>query len=370
MIVHEAALTHLLQTNNTDLKLSIYLSTHPSSSSQTVNEDVIRFKNALQEIEANEAYDQVVLGNTMQKLELLLDDTEFWKHRTRGLAVFADGEGYETVSLPYDVAEIQHVGTEYLVGPLVLLQGLGSNYYILDINHSRPRLLECSPSSCTELMLDAMPDSIETVTGNVEYDNELQHQSAGTGTFHGHDDSSALQDDTTKFYKLIVGAVEAYLEGHAELLVLVGVENRVGTLRHLLSYPHVLEAYVEGSGEAMNEQALETATIPLVEQRAAEKRSALVDEFEETNPKLTLVGVDAIQSALAENRIATLLVPAFRETTDTVREGYDTAIIVEVTDTKDMVESLIRSTIAQGGKVVAVAVDAFSDTQPRAVCRF
>ncbi|NCS82860.1 hypothetical protein GW746_00375, partial [Candidatus Saccharibacteria bacterium] len=98
MIINETIFKQLLQTNNADQKLSIYLPTHSASSSQTVNEDIIRFKNSLKAIRLDEDYDELELSETMEALEALIDDVEFWKHRTLGLAVFADAHGYEAVS--------------------------------------------------------------------------------------------------------------------------------------------------------------------------------------------------------------------------------------------------------------------------------
>src|SRR5690606_761779 len=125
----------------------------------------------------------------------LANDTEFWSHQTLGLAVFADEDGYQGAHLDYDVTEAHYVGEQYRVSPLVLAKGLGSNYYILDINHNRPRLIEGSPAGCKELEIEDMPGSFESMTDNIEYRKELQHQSGGVGAFHGHTDDAALEED-------------------------------------------------------------------------------------------------------------------------------------------------------------------------------
>jgi hypothetical protein len=368
--MNETNLTELLKNDTPGLKLSFYQPTHPASSEQTIREDSIRFKNALQTMRLDEAYD-VALDGTMDTLRTLVDDIEFWKYQARGLAVFADEKGYHTVQLHYDVTEAYYMQEQFQLSPLVLADSLSSNYYLLDINHTRPRLLYCSPSSCSELVIDGMPGSLESETKDVEYTSQLQHQSGGVGGFHGHDDSSALQDDVHKYYRAIVTAVELRLAGQSDSLVLVGVENRVGQIRKMLSYAHTLDDYVEGSGEAMNEQMLHNKSIKIIEQSNSEKRRNTIHAFQETNPALTAVGDDKINEALLTGRVATLLIPAFILTTDTVREGYDAEIVLQLGGQSDLsTELLIRSTLRQGGAVIAVAEDSFEDDRLRAVCRF
>lgn len=370
MNVDDTTITDLLQTNEAGQKLSIYQSTHPVSNGQTVQEDSTRFKNALQAIRANELYEDDLLGETMSSLDDLLNDVEFWKHRTVGLAVFADQHGYQTVSLSVDVTEAHYISEHYQVSPLVLEYSLGSHYYILDINHTRPRLLEGNSLVCTELMIKDMPESFEAMTENVEYTKDLQHQSGGTSAYHGHDDDAAVRDDTARYYRTIVKAVEAFLVDHTEPLLLVGVQNRVGTLRHMLSYPHALESYIEGSGEAMNEQALHDVSIPLINEHNNRLRSELIEAFREATPTTAISGVEKITTAAAEGRVATLLLPAFRQTTDTVRDGFDPAIVLQLDPEDTTSESLARSVLAQGGEVVAIDQDSFDDEEPRALCRF
>jgi len=367
--MHDTTLNSLLEDNTAGLKLSLYQPTHPASSGSTVKEDTIRFKNALQDIRAHKLYDNA-LDHTMETLHELVDDVEFWKYQSRGLAVFADTQGYHTVRMHYDVAEAFFIGDEFQLSPLVLEDSLGSHYYVLDINHTRPRLLMGSPSNCTELVIDDMPDSFESMTENVEFSKELQHQSGGVGAFHGHSDENALLDNTKTYYRHIARAVDAFLEGHKEQLLLIGVENGVGSMRKVLTYPYILEKYIEGNGEAMNEQQLHEASTEIIETFNTQRRREAIHTFEETPPALTAVGYEAVQAALTESRVASLLLPSFRRTTDTVREGFDTAIVLELNDNDDATESLVRGTLQQGGEVIALATDSFADEQPRAQCRF
>lgn len=368
MNVDDTTINDLLQTNTLGVKLSIFQPTHLANNGPSIQEDTTRFKNALQAIKAHEAYDESVVGNTMQSLEALLDDAQFWQNRTAAMAVFADAEGYEVIPLATEVTEAYYVQDTYQVGPLLLEANLGSTYYILDINHTRPRLLEADASTATELLLKGMPGSFEEMTENVEYVSNLQHQSGGNSAYHGHSDEAAIRDDTLRYYRTICSAIEDFLMDHTEPLVLVGVQNRVGAIRQLITYPHALDEYVEGSGEAMNEQQMHDATLPIVQQLMGQKRDQLIEKFVTSDPTIALVGSEEIMRASEEGRIDTLIVPAFRQTADTVREGYEPALVLHSeTETS---EDLVRKVLGQGGKVTAVDMESFEDERPRALCRF
>lgn len=369
-MLDDTILTTLLEAEDPGKKISIYMPTHPVSSGQAVQEDGIRFKNALSSIQASDDYDESAMSDTMDELHELANDMDFWKHRTVSLAIFADKDGYQTVSLPYDLTEACYVDDQYRIGPLVAMQGLGSDFFLLDINHTRPRLLEGTPSGCSELVIKDMPGSFESMTEDTEYGKELQHQSGGVGSFHGHDDEAALQDDAMRYYKKIAGAVDAHISDHTEPLLLAGVQSRVAAMRPLLSYSHALDDYLEGNSEAMNEQELYNKATPVIEGFNAKRRSDLVQEFNETVPGRTATGTEGIESAASNGRVAKLLLPCFRQTADTVRDGKGESIVLQLADDDMETEELVRSVLAQGGEVMAVSVDAFDDEQPRAICRF
>jgi hypothetical protein len=141
MILTHKNLKKLIKEPAGGTKLSIYSATHPSSSSQSIAQDRLRFKNSLQGIKSNKSYDERELGKTMRSLERLLADSMFWKHQSLGLAIFADKSGYESIQLPHGIAEMQFVEDHLIVSPLAIMLSIGTGYYVLDINFTRPRLL-------------------------------------------------------------------------------------------------------------------------------------------------------------------------------------------------------------------------------------
>ncbi len=370
MNLSNKTIQHITNKNNNSTKLSIYIPTHPASTGPTLSEDTIRFKNAIQIIKAHEKFDERELGETINKLEALLEDTTFWKHRTVGLAVFADTDSFETVDLNNEITEMQYFQDSYVISPLAIMLSIGTGYYVLDINHTKPRLIYFASNMKKEIDLEDMPGSLEQTIDRDEHIQRLQHQGSLKNMFHGQKDSAADDADMIRYYKLIVNAVEQFLIDHDEPLLLTGTENRIGNIRPLFSYPRVLAEAVEGNHEGLNTQELENTTIAVIEKAETADRKKLVAMAKSTPPSNMAVGAKDIEIATSKGKVETLFLSSFKRTTDSVGTGYQADIVMQLPEDVSTTETLVRSTLSQGGNVVAVEKGSFENDEPRALCRY
>ncbi len=370
MFLSNKSFQHVLQRQDPGIKLSIYVPTHPASTSPTISEDTIRFKNALQEIRANEQYDERELGNTMQKMELLLDDIEFWKHRTLGLAVFASKDGYETVDLNYEITDMHYVQDSFVISPLAIMLSIGTGYFVLDINQTKPRLIHFTSSAKEEVAADGMPGTFEETVKRVDYQDQQQHQSVAGNMFHGHSETAALIEDELRYYKLIAACADEYLADHDEPLLLAGTESRIGHMRPLIRYGNVLEATLAGNNEELNEQDMLDATETEMKSLDMVKRGALVDTAKATPLSKLAMGATEIEAAIAEGKVDTLYLSAFRNTTDNIRDNYQSTVVLQLPEDILAIETLVRGALLQGADVIAVAQGSFDTNEPRAILRF
>ncbi len=370
MFLSNKNLQRIIKNKGTGTKLSIYIPTHPASNSSTLAQDAIRFKNALQNIKANKTYDEHELGGTMKKLESLLDDLDFWKRRAMGLAVFADSRGYETVDLNYEITEMQYVQDAFVISLLAVMLSIGTGYYVLDINLTKPRLVHFTSSAKEAVAIESMPGSFEETVERDEYRKQQQHQSIAGNTYHGHGNEGALDEDTLRYYKLIAKCVNDYLIDHDEPLLLAGTKNRIGHMRPLLKYHNVMEETVEGNNEELNEQELLDVSDTLIKNADVAKRGEIVLEVKNTPLSNLALGSAEIQSTIDEGSVATLFLSAFRRTADNIRNTYLASIVLQLPEDIMTVETLVRGVLSQGGEVVAVKQDSFDSDEPRALLRF
>ncbi len=286
-----------------------------------------------------------------------------------GLAVFADAKGYETINLNYEITDMQYVQDEYVISPLVVMLSIGTGYYVLDINHAKPRLVHFTSTLKEEVATESMPGSFEETVEREEYQKQQQHQSVAGNMFHGHSETAALDEDTLRYYKLIAKCVDEYLVDRDEPLLLMGTENRIGHMRPLLRYQNVLEEAVEGNNEGLNEQELLNATVELIESVDLAKRDKIVAQVKNTPLSSLALGQSEIQTAVDEGRIETLFLSVFRLTTDNIRDTYQASVVLQLPKDILSIEMLVRGVLKQGGEIVAVEQGSFYDDEPRAICR-
>ncbi len=299
MSVSSKRIEKLLKRDNDGSKISIYIPTHPKTSSQTLSADTNRFKNAIQEIEKHADYDTKELGSTLGKLEKLLDDTEFWRHQDIGLAVFADSEGYECFHLPYETTEAAYLKDSFVVSPLVIMHSIGTTFYVLDVNLTHPRLLISHDQGLIEVDVENMPDAFQDEIAGDEYKPELQYKSAPrdggqSNRFHGHDVAEEVDKDIAEYLVQIARSVSEYLKDHDQPLLLVGDTNRVGNTRPHISYDNLLEENISGNFEHKSLTELYDLTIEVINKYDSQRRHKLIDALLSADGKNIVVGNDDV----------------------------------------------------------------------------
>lgn len=195
--------------------VTIYIPTHASSTSQSINADKARFKNALQAAE-DELKDtglrQSDISSIMDGARELYDNLDFWQHRGHALAVFLAPNKLKWYTLPIETDELTSVGEHFVLAPLAVAASMGARRYVLNINLKHPALFLASWNTFEEVELDEMPRDMETALRISGYEKELQHNvlgagaDKGTAAHHGHGGAKDNRDDMVKNYLKIVDA--------------------------------------------------------------------------------------------------------------------------------------------------------------------
>ncbi len=251
--------------------VSLLLPTHRGGS----EEDVIRWKNLLQEAEG-----ALVAHGTrapdardfLRPAAQLLEDRAFWKSQGDGLAAFLAPGLARTWRLPLRPGPQAVVGRRFHVKPLLpLLQGDG-RFYVLALSQKRVRLLEGTRDSARELGLEGVPRSLAEALRFHDKDEPLMfhtHPALGLGRwgaiFHGQgvgiDDA---KDDLLNYFRQIDRGLHDLLRGEHAPLVLASVEYLWPLYRQANSYPRLLEGGVRGNPDQLRPQELHDRAWALV----------------------------------------------------------------------------------------------------------
>ena len=361
MKVSSKRIQRLINDNTTGSRISIYIPTHPKSSSQTLSQDTIRFKNALQDIQNSPDYDSSKLGKTIKSLEKLHDDTGFWKNQDLGLAVFGDKDGYEYFHLPYETTEATYLKDRFVISPLAIMHSIGTTFYVLDVNLTQPRLMISHDGSLVEAGAEDMPGSFQDMIAGDEYKPELQHQPAPRGSgdsnrFHGHSVNEEIEEDTTEYLIQVAKVINDFLKDNDLPLLLVGEKSRVGNIRPHINYDNLLETSIDGNFEKHSLQELHNIALEAINKYDSQRRQKIIDELLSADSKNIVAGDDQVAEAAKAGRVERLYVPAYKRTNDSVRSNIAESIILQLPEDIKDIETLVVDVLSQGGTVQAVEI--------------
>ncbi|MEO7904944.1 MAG: hypothetical protein ABIR91_04080 [Candidatus Saccharimonadales bacterium] len=362
--------------NETDSpKISIYIPTHPKSTSQTMNEDRIRLKNALQSIDSDPRISGADMQPVLHQLRALDSNADFWQHQAASVAIFADTGGYQVVHLPHEVTPYAGVSNHFIVSPLLALAGLGSSYYILDVNLDAPKLYSGNEYGLSEITSDVLPGGIEDVLDIEQRKKSLDFRSgdsAGNNMFYGHgsvDDERT--NDTDKYLRILADAVDKFLADKSDPLLIAGTASRVAQLRPLLSYAHCIDTELSVNRDATSEPELHAVSRRAIADRSTAVRGRVLETLRAASPEQKVDGIAAVRTAAERGKIETLFLPILRMTSDSVDQSSGPRMLMELPNDIEAFELAVRAATHQGGAIVAVEQSEFADDPSmKALLRF
>ena len=374
MQLTKQTITELIAGQQPNIAGSLYIPTNPHSSSPAVSADKTRFKNALQEIRRHKSYDEAALGATMKKLDAMYEDVEFWKHQTDGLAVLFSDSTLEYFKLPYEPTQATYLTDHFVISPLLVMEALNNEFYVLDVNTSDPRLYHGNHGSLEQVNQDNMPGTLDDEVGKLEYGKQLQHQHGGQAMYHGHNEDDVINDENTRYLQKIADAVDKYLVDENAPLLVAGTPNRAGNVKKVLGYKHTFEDGRVGSIEKMSPDELYKTVLPFVTSHFTKLQADAVQRLSEAPPEHVAIGskeILDITTLETTGRIESLFLPIYRQTRDNISASENRTLVVELPEDIDGIENLAIAVVQQGGTIVPVEIDGYEFLdKPKALCRY
>ena len=245
--------------------LSLYLPTHPGGFEAQAGR--VRLKNLLVEAEERlvargirpvEARDFV--ASTCE----LVDDHDFWRNQTNGLAVFLSPETTRSYWLPTAVPELAVVNARFHVAPLLPLVDRESEFYILTVSENHVRLLKADRWQATEVAVPKLPKSAAAA---LHYDHPsdtrqfhtavLGRHMSKLGAYHGSGDFFEQEkSELLEYFRVIDRSLHPVLRVERVPLLFVGVDYLFPIFRQANTYPHLAESHLHGNPDTWSDQQL------------------------------------------------------------------------------------------------------------------
>ena len=269
--------------------VSLFMPTHRRG--RETEQDPIRCRNLLRTAEERLQTKGLRSPDVREMLEpaqRLLQDLDFWRYQSDGLAVFLTSERHHSYRLPLPFEELVVISDRFHLKPLIPFFASDGHFYILALSQNQVRLLEGTRYTVDEIDLDNMPKSMAEALQYERFEKQLQFHtgtSAGRGKrpamFHGHDASDEDKGRILRWFRRIDGELSNLLTGEQSPLVLAGVEHLLPLYKEANSYPHLLEKGIRGNPEELKPEELHAQAWPLVQPTFTEAREKAAARYSE-----------------------------------------------------------------------------------------
>jgi len=345
--------------------LSIYIPTHRGG--QDIQQDPIRFKNSLEEAEGlllKSGLRQAEVEEFLKPLRDLLDQTEFWRNQSDGLAVLYSPEELNLYRLPYDFDQLVMVGDQYYITPLIPVLVDNQRYYSLVLSRQKVRLYAGTHLNISELDLGETPTSMaESLRMDDPEERLQQHTSVpsphgeGAEMFHGHDPDNQEMQDLVRFLAEIENAVTDRIGDDSAPLILMGTEKIVASYQDKDSYAHTLDKVINLNPDQLSPVEIRRKSWDLVQPMVKARHEQAVNRFR------SLAGGDQVSEDLNEvvpasihARVDTLFIPLGEQVWGKFvpEEGTVMEMSEDDPDSRDLLDFAALHTLRNGGMVYAL----------------
>jgi hypothetical protein len=351
--------------------VSIYIETDPNWPER--EQSPIKLKNAIKEVKQilqKNGADEDSIKKMLRPVNELIDNDEFWKRQSSGLAIFLSKDQFFYYRVPVKVENITTVSSTFYVKPLIPLVTESDRYYILDLSLKSVRFFEVAPPVIRQI---DFPEDVKTnIEDLIEFGDreDLQVHSGGGGSnvsFYGdfYTDENK-REDIKVFFRQIDEFVSKHLKDQDDYLVLVGVAESNALYREIAGYKFILDDELRGSWDHLGPEELREKTDDLVAPHFEQnKRDALANFRKVQNTDKALTGLKAVIGKALSGRVDTLFIKkgVVKWGTFNTQEFHLNIELEQTPDNYDLLNFAAVNTLLNNGKVYLLDEEEVKDDE-------
>lgn len=320
-----------------------------------VRQNRIQYKTLLTRARKELEKRNISTGNAdgyLSKAAERLDDTLFWEHQGKGLAVFLAENVYREYRLPRPFQPDVIAGDSFYVTPLIPLCQENICFYILSLNQGKVRLFKATPWSIREEKVPGMPQDISEV---LQFDNPEENIQWHTGSpgrsgnkrpplFHGHGSGFDESDKRTlRFVHQVNKAVHQHLNPANAPMVVAAVESVVPIYENVNTYPHLMDTAITRNPEDIPPNNLLAQALTIVQPYFDRSRKQKLLEYGNlsSRPGKTASKPEEVVAAAIDGQIDTLFLAENQHLWGQVQSEPSSRVLIHQTR-KDEEEELLN----------------------------
>src|SRR5690606_25279863 len=144
------------------------------------------------------------IENMSAPVNKLIENGDFWRHQSDGLAVFVAENVFEYYTLPINFEEHHYIGKEFYLKPLVPMFSGKGKFFILEIQPKHVAFYEATNYSITPIdVQDLTPDRLEDRVG-YDYEQKNLNNKGHVNTLHGYAPATRdRKDEFLRFFRSV-----------------------------------------------------------------------------------------------------------------------------------------------------------------------
>ncbi|MFO7720906.1 MAG: hypothetical protein R6W85_10760 [Gillisia sp.] len=254
----------------------------------------------------------------------LIQNKDFWRHQSDGLAIFASPGFFEKYTVPVHFEAYEHIANEFYIKPLVPLLSGDGRYYLLAIQVKGVSFYEASKYSITKIDIeDLTPSSLMDRVGFDYEEKALQFSASSHGekNMHGHAGADReRKDEIFRYFRAVDEGLQPMLNKGKLPLVVACQDYFFPIYKDANTYTKLYEEAVPGNPSDTDTLGLHEKSWQVIEPFFEKTKKEKLKKYEEwSNTEHTSSSIhDIIPSAL-EGKIDSL----FLENREEIWGNYD-----------------------------------------------
>lgn len=313
-LIDKKELNQLLNYSS-DVCISIFISTNRAGKEVLEDKDRSKLKGKWEECKKS-LEEKGISSDRIAKMEKpiqrLIDDSEFWRHQSDGLAIFAAEDFFKKFTLPIRFEDHVYVASDFYLRSLAPALSTSNKFFILALQLKEVKLYEATEFSLSELKIaDLIPANINDQVG---YDFEEKHlqmrsqqEGGGNAIFHGHGASTKdHKNEIFQFFNAIDQGLKPILKDENVPLVVFCQDYLFPIYKEANSYSNLFESPVAGNPNDVDLLGLHERTVKTVELYLENEKVEKIENYKEASSAEKSDTIHDIVSFAFEGKIDTL----------------------------------------------------------------
>ncbi|TRO66386.1 hypothetical protein [Christiangramia sabulilitoris] len=304
-----------------------------------------------------------VINNIAKPIENLLENRDFWRHQSDGLAIFASEDYFQNYTLPVNFDDYHYISEEFYVKPLVHAMTGDGKFNILAIQLEDVKLFEASKYSIAPVEIeDLTPSRLEERVGFDYKEKALQFRTQGEGgektQFHGHGGSERDEKTEIKqFFRAVDQGLKEYLNREKLPLVVYCQDYMFPIYKDANTYNHLVDAVIPGNPNDSDLMGIHQKAIEVMEPFLNDTRDEKIEKYKElSSTENTTSAISDIIAAVHQGKVDTLFIENRAEVWGDYNEENMKVEFAENNEngSTSLLNLAAKKTIEMGGKVYLV----------------